>query len=387
MIDTADIVIIGGGVHGASLAFNLARQKAGKIVLLEKNNLASGPTAKSSAMIRPLFNESVYIQLVDEATKMFEQWGDCVGGDTGFVQNGFLRITKSLDKDALAGDLELAKSLGVNYQIIPNDELNNYAPNAKFDHDEIAVLFPEGGYADPYLTTLSLASAAKKLGVEIIEGVSVTGIKVSQGRIDAVQTDAGEISTRTLVNCAGAWSDRIAAFAGIQLPIKIRRIPVSLFRKPLEMNIENPVFSDGPHEVYLRKADENMFRSGLFGSENLLKTAVDPVDPDTYDETISKDLVDGFRQPLEQRFSVMRKTYFSGGFSAIYDMSPDGHPIIGRMPEVDGFWCDCGWSGNGFASSPVIGRCLASEITGGESEIDISYFGWPRSPEVKVRTK
>lgn len=103
MINTADIVIIGGGVHGASLAFHLAREKAGKIVLLEKKHMAAGPTAKSSAMIRPLFNELVYVQLVSESTKLFEQWGNYVGGSAGFVQNGFLRITDSLENDALAG--------------------------------------------------------------------------------------------------------------------------------------------------------------------------------------------------------------------------------------------------------------------------------------------
>ncbi len=379
MIKTSDIVIIGGGIHGASLAFNLAREKAGKIILLEKKYMASGPTAKSSAMIRPLFNELVYIQLVNASTKMFEHWGDFVGGSAGFVQNGFLRITDSLDNEALAGDLELAKSQGVNFKIIPNNELKDYAPNGNFDEKEIAVLFPEGGYADPYLTTLSLASAAKRLGAEIIEGVSVTGIKVSKGRINTIQTDVGLISTRTVINCAGAWSDRIAAYAGIQLPIEVHRIPICLFRRPLEMNIENPVYSDGTYGVYLRKADENIFRSGLFGSNR------DPVDSDRYDETLSENQLNLFRKPLDQRFSVMKKTYFTGGFSAIYDMTPDGHPIIGKIPEVDGFWCDCGWSGNGFASSPAIGRGLAAEIMGRESNIDISYFSWPRKKGVSIR--
>jgi sarcosine oxidase subunit beta len=147
------------------------------------------------------------------------------------------------------------------------------------------------------------------------------------------------------------------------------------------MNIENPVYSDGTHDVYLRKADENIFRSGLFGSE------IEPVDPDTYDETLSRDQLPVFRRPLEQRFSVLKKTYFAGGFSAVYDMSPDGHPIIGRIPEVDGFWCNCGWSGNGFASSPAIGRILATEIMGGKSDIDISYFSWPRSQDVTDRRR
>ena len=101
MISTADIVIIGGGLHGASLAFHLALAKAGKIVLLEKKFLASGPTAESGAMIRPLFTEAAYVQLVLEATRMFEHWDEYVGGNAGFVQHGFLRITNSLDADVL----------------------------------------------------------------------------------------------------------------------------------------------------------------------------------------------------------------------------------------------------------------------------------------------
>ena len=103
MKSIADIVIIGAGVHGAGLAHHLARAGAGSIVVLEKKHVAAGPTAKSGAMIRPLFAHAVYIQLVMEATAMFEQWDDRVGGDAGFVQKGFFRITNSFELDQLGG--------------------------------------------------------------------------------------------------------------------------------------------------------------------------------------------------------------------------------------------------------------------------------------------
>ncbi len=380
MTSTADIVIIGGGVQGASLAYNLARAGAGKIVLLEKRQIASGPTARSSAMIRPLFMDTVYIRLVQEATDLFEHWSDEVGGDPGFVQNGFLRITNTLDADALGGDLDLMKGLGVAFEVLKADELSHQEATGVFREDEMGVLFPGGGSADPIATTLSLAVAARRNGVEVIEGVGVTGIGVEQGRLYAIQTDGGEINTRVAVNCGGAWGHRIAALAGVQLPIEIHRTPVCLFRRPEQMRAEGPILSDGVNEIVLLRADEKQFRSGLFA------WSTDPADPDAYDETISQGQLDAFRRALEPRYAGMRETAFLGGFSALYDMTPDAHPIVGET-EVEGFWNNCGWSGNGFASAPVFGRCLAAEIVGssGRDEIDISAFNWPRPPGIKER--
>lgn len=383
MISTADIVIIGGGVQGASLAYHLADAGAGKIVLLEKNYIASGPTAKSSAMIRPLFTDSVYIQLVHAAITRFEAWDEWVGGDPGFVQTGFLRIADGLDADRPAGfpdfDLDLMQNLGVGFEILQATELSSLVASGEFRGDERGIFFPRGGCADPVSSTRSLAAAARRHGVEIIEGVSVTGIQVEQDRIHSVQTDHGRISTRTVVNCGGSWGHRIAALAGIQLPIEIHRVPVCLFRRPVDIKVDSPVLSDGVNQVVLLKADEKFLRAGLFSLEP------ERVDPDTYDETIAPEQLDIFRRGLHPRYAGMRRTAFAGGFSAIYDMTPDGHPIVGQTPEVEGFWCNCGWSGNGFASAPVFGACLAAEILGSGSEIDLSLFKWPRLSGVKNR--
>ena len=379
MKSTADIVIIGAGVHGAGLAYHLARVGAGSIVVLEKKHVAAGPTAKSGAMIRPLFSHAVYIQLVMEATTMFEQWDDCVGGDAGFVQKGFFRITNSFEPDHFGGDFELMKQMGVPFDLISYDRLADFAPTSEFRGDETGLLLTQGGYADPIKTTTSLAAAAERLGVEIVEGVSVRGIEVGGGRVQAVTTDAGRVATNVVVNCAGSWCDRVAAMVGVELPIEIHRTPTCLYRTPRSLQEEGSILSDGVNQVYVKAEGDAFLRAASFGWTPAR------VDPDDYDETVSREQHDGMRQLVDRRCAAMRRATSAGGFSAIFDMTPDAHPIVGKVGGVDGFWCNCGWSGNGFASGPVIGRYLAAQIMGGESEIDLSVFAWPRVAGAKPR--
>ena len=379
MTSSKDIVIIGGGVHGCSLAFHLARRQAGQIVLLEKNWLASGPTAKSGALIRPLFSESEYVQLVLASTSMFERWNEIVGGDAGFVQNGFLRITHSLDPAELGANLEQLKRWGVPVEVLTADQLRQRVPSAEFNGTEIGVFFPKAGFADPFRTTLSLARAAQGLGVEIREGVSVMEIESKNGAW-TVQTGAGPIAARRVVNCAGPWSREIAALVGITLPIEVNRVPTFIFRRPETMPISDPILSDGVNRVYLRSLDNNLFRAGHFGSEP------EVADPDGWDETVNQQQLAVMRAALNRRCDPMRRTASLGGFSALYDMTPDGHPIISHFPQAEGFWCNCGWSGNGFASAPAAGRALAQLMLDGKSEIDLSLFEWPRRPGIRGRS-
>lgn len=379
MIQTADIVIVGGGVHGASLAFHLARTRAGRIVLLEKKYLAAGPTARSGALVRPLFTEAAYIQLVLASTKLFERWNDEIGGDAGFVQRGFLRITTSMDPEEMGGDLGLMKTLGVPFEILTVAQLRSMVPTRNFTGDETGIFLPKGGFADPLLTTLGLARAAQRLGVEIIEGVEVTGIERGRGAVQAVQTNNGRIATPVVINCGGVWSDRIAAMAGIRLPIEVHRTPTCIFRRPESIPLEGPILSDGVNRVYLRSLGDSLLRAAHFG------WTPDVADPDNYDETIQRNQLSAMRETVQLQYNGMRQTASFGGFSALYDMTPDGHPIIDGFPEVKGFWCDCGWSGNGFASAPSLGSNLAQLILHGKSDIDISAFTWPRPPNLKDR--
>ncbi len=375
----ADVVIVGAGLHGAGLAMHLAKAGAGSILVLEKRHLAAGPTAKSGAMVRPFFSQAVYIQLVLEATSIFEQWDDQIGGDVGFVQRGFFRITNSLTLDHLGGDLTLMRDLGVPYELIAHEDLSRVSPICAYHGEETGVLLTKGGYADPIRTTVALAAAARRLGVEFAEDVTVTGIETSRGRVEAVVTDKGRVATHLVVNCAGAWSTHVAAMVGVDLPIVIHRVPTALYRRPEAFRVEGPVVSDGVNQVYMRSAGDSHMRAAHFG------WSADPVDPDRYDETISRAQHDSLRTLVDRRFPAMRASPSVGGFSAVYDMTPDAHPIVGPVGETEGFWCNCGWSGNGFASGPAVGRHLAARIMGGTSEVDLSTFAWPRAPDATAR--
>ena len=379
MTPTADIVIIGAGVHGCSLAFHLAQAGAGRIVLVEKKHVAAGPTAQSGAMIRALFTEPIYVDLVIASTRMFEQWIEIVGGDAGFVQCGFLRITDTLAPDAIGGDLELTRRAGEPYKILSGDQLVRLVPAGQFTEAEFGVLFPNAGYADPYKTTVELANAAKRDGVVIHEGVEVTSIRVDDSGVSAVKTDRGTIATPLIVNCAGAWSEQVASMVGIQLPIEKQPAPTCLFRKPNSMAASGPILSDGVNKVYLRAQGDSLYRAAHFGH------ALEAVDVDNYDETVPAHQLRMLRDGLFERYGDMRRTPYLGGFTALYDMTPDGHPIVGVSESVEGFWNDCGWSGNGFAPAMASSRSLAQMIMGSEPEIDLSFFHWPRSSDIAPR--
>lgn len=379
MSRTADVVVIGAGVHGASTAFHLARAGAGRVVMVDKHGVASGPTAKSGAMMRPIFTEAPYIQLVLEATAMMENWDAVVGGDPGFVERGFLRFTQGFGEEELGGDLDLMKRLGVHYEVVDASVLRSRVPDASFRNEERGLWLPRAGYADPVKTTRTLARAAVRLGATLLEGVQVTGLTVSGSRIEAVQTSQGAISTRTVVNCAGPWSARLAAGIGVTLPIETHSGGTSLFQRPEGIAVGSPILSDGVNQVYLREVSDTVLRASHFGWTN------NPVDPDSYDETISARHLKVLRDDLTKRFESMRRAVYAGGFSAIYDMTPDAHPIIGNLGGVGGFWCNCGWSGNGFASAAAVGGHLAARMAGKASDVDLGMFSWPRPPETKKR--
>ncbi len=182
-----------------------------------------------------------------------------------------------------------------------------------------------------------------------------------------------------MVNCAGAWSRCVARMAKVELPVEVHRMPTCLFRRPEEMGNQGPIISDGVNRVYLLALGDSVLRVAHFG------WASDLADPDTFDETVRPDQVGVLQAGLQSRFSVMRRSICWGGFSALYDMTPDGHPIVGKIAEIDGFWCNCGWSGNGFAGAPVVGKSLAQMILGESCDIDMSLFTWPRRLDVNAR--
>ena len=232
MTETADVVIIGGGVHGCSLAFHLSALGAGRVVLIEKKHIAAGPTAQSGAMIRALFDDRIYVDLVWASTHMFENWSELVGGNAGFVQEGFLRIANSLDVADLGGDLELSKAAGELYEILSRDEVSRLVPAGEFRDGEFGILFPKGGYADPYKAAVELADAARRHGAEAC----------SAGPIRCVPSGRS-CRTGSTRSTSGRWATPAQMILGRPVDIDL-----SFFRWPRGPEVQARTSADWVHE-------------------------------------------------------------------------------------------------------------------------------------------
>ncbi|MBI4553808.1 MAG: FAD-binding oxidoreductase [Candidatus Latescibacteria bacterium] len=379
MVKTADIVIIGGGCMGASLAFSLARRGVKHVVLLERKRLASGPTGKSLAILRQHYGVESMVFTSQRSLEIFSHFDDAVGGDTGFVRTGYVKWVAAHDRAALEANVAMQRRIGANVLLLDAADLAGICPGVQVDDVAAAAYHPDSGYADPIATTLAFARRARDFGATIVEGVTVTGLRLSAGRIAAVETSEGVIATPVVVNSAGAWGARVARMVGVELPIQTIRPQICLFKRPPALDGMHPIYSDSVTGMFYRPEQARLSFVGIDVSEGEIAK---PADPDAYDESVDSGLIARLRPPMEARLPAMRWGVSRGGYAAIYDMTPDEQPIIGHIPEVEGFSCNLGWSGHGFKHCPAIGLLMAELITEGRTTgFDITAFRASRFKE------
>ncbi|NOZ71171.1 MAG: FAD-binding oxidoreductase [Chloroflexi bacterium] len=210
---TADIIIVGGGVIGASLAFHLTQRRAGKVLLLERKYLAAGATGKSSGLVRTHYDNPLEAEFAFKSLPTFHHFDEIVGGDCGFTCTGFVRTVQPHNLPQLKANVAMLQAIGIDTELISGDDLRSMAGYMRTDDITLAAYEPQSGYADPYLTTMGLAQAARRQGAKIIQGVEVTGIEVVSGQVRGVQTGEGSISAGVVVNAAGPWGALVAAKA------------------------------------------------------------------------------------------------------------------------------------------------------------------------------
>lgn len=378
MIQTADVVIIGGGCMGASLAYYLAKRKV-KVVLLEKKHLASGPTGKSSAIIRQHYSLEFMVKSSQKALEVFSNFDEMVGGSSGFVRTGYIQLFGEVDKTALEFNVEMQKRNGVNVTKISPSDLKHIIPHINPEGVVTVAYHPDSGYADPLATTASFGVRAKELGAEILEDTQVIGIDASGGKIREVTTDKGVISTSVAVNCAGAWGQKISQLVGIDIPLRTTRPQVGFIQRPLEFTGLHPICIDFVTGSYCRPDSTKLT---LIGSVDL--GSDEDADPDAYNEVAADPYVKQLTNKLKTRFPIAARGSSRGGYAAIYDVTPDEQPILGLIPQLEGFYFNLGWSGHGFKHCPTIGQLMADLITEGSCEIDLSPFRLSRFEEGKL---
>lgn len=368
MSRTCDILVIGGGVIGVSIAFHLARRRAGRVVVLEKSFLAAGSSGKSGAIIRQHYSNVLTARMARESLRVFENFSDAVGGPPVFTRAGMVLVVHERDRAALEANLNMQRGLGIDARLLTPADLRAIDPHVQIGEDEIAAYEPEAGFVESVTAVSGFADAARKHGAEIREGVAVTGLHVEAGRIVGVDTSEGLWQTRTVVIATGPWAGRAALGVGLNLPVQACRTQVALVRKPAGFGAPGPVYGDFVRGSYFKPTHGEMLHAGTLTGDELQQ----PVDPDAYNEVADEAWVRQVRDAVTARYPAMKRSVGRGGFGALYGITPDWHPIIDRVPGLEGVYCAVGFSGHGFKLSPIVGQLVAEMVIDGKaSALDI----------------
>jgi sarcosine oxidase subunit beta len=372
---TADVVVVGGGVHGASLAYHLAQKKAGRVVLVERKFLASGPTGRSSALVRRFYAMDVLTRTASASADVFQRWSEAVGGgDPGFRQVGHLWLVGADAASHLRENVQRACGVGARVTLLSPAEAHALVPQMVVEDVVQASYEAESGYADPASTTNALASRARELGATVVQDTAVEAVVTAGGKVIGVRTAAGPIDAPAVAICAGLWANRLLAPLGIDVAIAPKRHQMCFFRRPPGFG-GHPSVIDRPNSTYMRPETGNLTIHGLVAYEEV-------VDPDQYPEGADPDEIVRNAELIARRFPIMEHGLSMGGYSGVYDVTPDHQPVLGAIPEYGGLVADFGWSGHGFKHAPEIGRILADVVLEGRAPgYDLTPFRWSRFRE------
>lgn len=367
----ADVVVIGGGVNGLSTAFQLAKRKAGRVVVLEKGEIGSGATGKSGALVRQHYTNVPEALLTLRSIEMFTRWADEIGpGDPRFETTGFLRVVRPEDEPNLRANVDRMREAGVNTWVIPAEDLDEVEPLLNTEDISAAAFEPDAGYADPNATAFAFAGAAADQGALTYTGTRATGIEVAGDRVVAVVTERGRIETRQVLVAAGPWADTLLLPLGIDLGMTPYKSQVVIFRWPMaiDQRRKHRVVIDSVYNSWLRPEGES---STLIGVEFADRRA----DPNDFPSFPTTAYVEAARDALANRFPIFKSATMRGGWTGVYMMSADAHPIIGAWPAIEGLYLMTGDSGSSFKTAPATGICLTELMLDGDSKlVDLTPF-------------
>ena len=375
MSSTADVIIVGAGVQGASLAFHLA-QRGIKPLVLEKRFVAAGATGRSSGLVRMHYDVRQDTELAWVSFQYFRNWKEMVGGECGFTRTGFLQFVAPTDIETLKANVAMHQQIGVPELLIEAEDVKRLAPSFAADDIQLAAYEPESGYAMPSDTATAFMNAARERGARLIQGCAVSGLVIQGERIAAVQTSQGEFSAPVVVNAAGAWAGKINAIAGLDLPYDTWRHDTMFVQRPLQIGPSHPTVIDFANEMYFRP-EGSLTLLGLEDGNPLGES------PDGDTNHARPGFVERGIDRICRRIPIMEDGALHSAHGGYDGITPDQHPMLGPAGP-DGFYLDCGFSGTGFKTAPAVGLCMAELILDGKSAtVDLSIYSPQRFAEGK----
>ena len=371
MRQVAEVIVIGAGSTGSSIAFHLTERGVRRVVVIEKTTVAGGPTGRSAAVVRQHYGNEILVRLARECLKFFEAWPDRVGGSCGLRRVGFLGVVGPRNRPALEANVELQRSVGVEVALLAADDIRRLEPDILVEDLAEAAFEPEAGYCDPVATTHALLAAAQRRGAEVQEGTEVLDVVLAAGRVAGVKTSRGTISAPVVVDAAGPWAPAIASMVKCTLPIAVSRHSLGRLRPSSGSGMSHPVYADFERRFYLRPEDGQTFLVGSLEPNDIHDLA----DPDRFSAEVSPGVLTRFRDRVASRFPRRATGTWTPGWASLYDTTPDDQPLLGAVEGVPGFIVAAGFSGHGFKLCPVVGDLIASLIVNGRSEGVIDDFG------------
>jgi sarcosine oxidase, subunit beta len=374
---TADIVILGAGVMGASIAFQLARRKAGNIVVIEKDHVGRGGSGRSSALVRMHYSYPPEVQMALISLKMFQNWQEVVGEPGDFRKTGFVRIVHPSESERLKSNVEMQKKLGVNVGLITRQELKELEPDWTVDEVEVAAYEPDSGYSDGAGVANDFLTRARDLGVTYLPKTEATSFVVACGKVRGVVTDQGEIDTPVVVSALGPWSGPLFEKVGHVLPIEPEYHQVAILKNAPGMRGGGCACIDSVTATYFRSDAHDKFLIGdFYGSRK--------VNPDNFPQRASDESLEEIIERASRRLPKLENAEVMRGVTGIYDMTPDARPLLGEIPGLGGLHICAGFSGMGFKISPAIGIVMSELLLDGQAKsVDISSFRPSRFTEGK----
>ena len=373
-LDRADVVVIGGGVMGASTAFHLAEAGV-DVVLVERDELASGSTVKAAGGVRANFSDELNIALGLRSLEAFERFSERPGQDIDLHQPGYLFVLTAPEDVALfEASTALQNRMGVRSRMLEPREAKVLSPYLEIGDVLAAQFSPRDGHCAPESVVLGYAKGARAHGARVRTRTEVTGIEVRDGAIRAVRTTAGDIETRAVVDCAGAWSPAIAAMVGLDLPVQ----PVKR-----EIVVTEPM-ADVPESLAFTIDFATSFYYHREG-RGLLMGYSDPSTQPGFELGRSAGFLEGLADLALQRAPGVLDAGIRTGWAGLYEVTPDHNALLGEWDGVSRFLYATGFSGHGFLQGPAVGEILRDLLLGESPTIDVSPLRVERFAEGNLR--
>ena len=366
-MERAEVVIVGGGIVGASIAYHLAARGVHDVVVLERDQLGSGSTTRNAGGVRLQFSTEINVVLSLRSLPRIERFEDEMGVDPHLRQVGYLfLITEERDVVPFERSLAMWKRLDVPARRLDAAGVRAVFPELRVDDLRFATLCMRDGYCDPSSLLSGYVARAKEKGVSFREQQPVIGIEREGDRVTGVRTASGDISCATVVNAAGAWAAEVGVFAGVELPIRPLRRQIFVTEPVPGLDRDFPLTVEFASSLYFHRE-----------SGGVLMGMADPTDGPGFDGSVNWDFLPTLVERALHRLPILERTSVKTGWAGFYEDTPDKHPIIGAV-GVDGFLCAAGFSGHGIMHAPAAGEAIAELIVDGRTSLDISALAYDR---------